>query len=65
MEPTNFDRGNEGHQPVEKPVESVNNYLHIRGIPQLWKPDFVNLLSKERTFWGKMAAALDFFHRRC
>lgn len=32
--------------PVEKPVESVNNFLHIGMKPQLWKRCFVNRLSK-------------------
>ena len=36
LEPTNFDRGKGGLHPVEKPVESVNNFLHMRCIPQLW-----------------------------
>jgi hypothetical protein len=44
---TNFDRGNDCRNPVEKPVECVNNFLHMRCIPQLWKPYFVNLLSKK------------------
>ena len=47
MEPTNFDRGNDPSNPVENPVECVNNFLHMRCIPQLWKPDFVNLMSKD------------------
>ena len=47
MELTNFDRGNDPSNPVENPVECVNNFLHMRCIPQLWKPDFVNLMSKD------------------
>lgn len=36
--------------PVEKPVESVNNFLYINRNPQLWKRCFVNHLSKAGTF---------------
>ena len=44
---TDFDMGILNTWAVEKPVESVNNFLNIEGNPQLWKPCFVNLMSKE------------------
>jgi hypothetical protein len=59
---TNYDRGVCRGKAVDKSVESVNNFLHMLGIQQLWKLDFVNRLSKGRTFWGKMAAGVDFIH---
>lgn len=59
---TNYAGGVCDTEPVDKSVESVNNFLHNRCIQQLWKPDFVNRLSKVGTFWGKMASGLDFLH---
>lgn len=53
MEQTNFDKGFYPTQPVEKPVESVNNCMHIGVIPQLWKPNSVNRRKFCRTFWEK------------
>ena len=40
--------GKRQRKPVEKPVETVHNYMNICDVHTLWKPFMVNLLAKRR-----------------
>jgi hypothetical protein len=51
---THFDRGKNKGQPVEKPVESVNNLAGFIGIPRFFNIYSGSLFIEKRTFSGEM-----------